>query len=96
MTISDIAIFRRHAAARLILRCLGEQRDALERLAAECEGDLAEGLRDIARAVTEAIVAANIETVIDREVQDTDYDLADREEEERDRRILGSAQKSGR
>lgn len=96
LTHADAATFRRHAASRALLRSIGDRRDDAERLAKECDGDLAEALRELADGLAAAVHDACVETMIEREIRDSDEDRRDREIEARDRRILASAEESGR
>lgn len=75
---ADRATFTRHAMIRALVRTIGDRRDDLERLAKQCEGDLAEGLRELASGITGSIHDACLETLIEREVRDSDCDREDR------------------
>ena len=96
LSASDAATFRRPVLVRALVKTIGDRRDDAERLAKECGGELGDGLREIADAITDWLENACIETLIEREVADTDEDRRDREIEARDRRILSSPQASGR
>lgn len=96
ISLSYRAVFARHTAGRIILRALGEQRDALETLARECDGDLKDALTELAEYITSGIHDACLDTLMRREVEKTAVDRQERAEELRNRNILSSAEASGR
>ncbi len=94
---TDAATFTRHVTIRAAVRSLGDRRDDLERLARECDsGDLKDALRELADHIGAGINDACLETLIDREVSDTDEDRRDRITEDRHVGILMSPEGSGR